>query len=380
MNLGLSEEHEMLKKSARDLLSQKCPASLVGRLEESEQGYSSELWSEMASLGWLGLGIPEKYGGSGGNILDMVVLAEETGYAALPSPNLSSVATCGQMLLSCVSEQDKARLLPGIASGKTIFSLALIEPDTGWDLSAMATKASLQGGYYIITGTKMFVPYGHVADFFLCIAQVKGKSAGRLGLFLVDAKSPGIKITQLKAMGGYRLCEVIFSRVKAPAQNLLCDLGRDKTPLVKALQPGMVVQSAEMVGGAQKSLEVTLEYAKQRIQFGRPIGAFQAVQYKCTDMAKDLEGCRIITWAAAWKLSEGLPCAKDVAMAKFYANTACRRIAWEGHQVHAAAAFLKEHVLQMYTRRAMAAESNLGDSEFLEDLIAAEMKLTGKAG
>jgi len=377
VNLGLNEEQEMLKKAAGDFLKVKCPPTLVRELEGSEKGYSPELWHEMAELGWLGMTFPKKYGGEGATFTEMAVLYEEMGWVALPSPHLSTVMMCGHVLLDCGSEEQKAEFLPRIANGDIILALALPEPEAGWYANSITTQATKDKDDYIINGTKLFVAYAHAADYLLCVAKTKigDTREDGISLFIVDAKSDGLSLRLLKTMGGDKQCEVVFSNVRVPMQNLLGQSGIGQDQLMKALQPAIVMQSAEMVGGAQKVLEMTIDYAKQRVQFERPIGAFQVIQHKCADMAKGVEGARLIIWAASWKLSEGLPCAKDAAMAKFYTNAIYRRVAWEGHQVHAGVAFQKEHDMQFYSRRAMASEYRLGDKWFHQDTIAREMGL-----
>lgn len=376
MELTLTEEQEMLKDAARGFLKTRCTPKVVRELEASADGYSPDMWREMAELGWLGLCFPEKYGGMDGNFMDMAIIYEEIGRAALPSPHLSTVMMCGQTILRHGNEKQRSEFLPKIANGQVVLGMALIEPERSWDMNSMTSQATPRKDGFVINGTKLFVSYGHVASHLICVARINDSGArkGGIGLFLVDAASPGLSYTPLKTMGADKQCEVTFSNVMVPREDRL---GSDETKdsLVKALEPAILMQAAEMVGGAQKAMEMSIDYAKQRVQFDRPIGSFQVIQHKCADMAKEVEGTRLLVWAAAWKLTEDLPCAKDVSMAKFRANEICRHVIWESHQIHAGVAFQVDHDLHLYSRREMAGEYRLGDKEFHQDIIAREMGL-----
>jgi len=214
MDLSLSEEQEMLRKAARDFLTDKCPKTLVKEMEEDEKGYSPQLWQEMAELGWLGLAFPEKYGGSEMQFLDLLILLEEMGRACLPGPFFSTVVLGGLPILDIGSEEQKQEYLPQIADGKAIFTLALTEPSGRYDAAAVEVKAVADGDDYVIDGTKLFVPDAHVADCLLCVARTDEQAAPEDGitLFLVDGKSPGIGYTMLKTIASDKLCEVVLTR------------------------------------------------------------------------------------------------------------------------------------------------------------------------
>ena len=375
MDFDFNEVQEMLRKDARRFLTEKCPKAYVRKMEEDEKGFAPELWKEMAGLGWMGLVFPEKYGGLGMTFLELAVLLEEMGRACLPGPYFSTVFLGGLPILEAGTEEQKQEFLPKIASGEIIVTTALTEPSGVYDPSGIETKATAQGDKYIIDGTKLFVTDAHVANYMIVAARTApGKSEG-ISLFLVDAKSPGIKYTMLKTIASDKQCEVVFNKVAVPKKNLLGKLNQG-WPLVERLMLlAAAGKCAEMVGGAQQVLEMTVEYAKQRVQFGKPIGAFQAVQHHCANMATDVEGSRFITYEAAWMLSQNMPCAKEVSMAKAWVSDAYRRVVSLGHQVHGGIGFTKDHDMQLYFRRAKAAEVLFGDSDYHREKVAQALEL-----
>ena len=377
MDLGLSEEQEMLKTTARDFLEKECPKSLVRAMEEDDKGYSPELWRKMAEMGWMGLPLPEKYGGIGYTFLDLTVLIEEMGRTLLPGPFFSTVVLCALPILEAGTEEQKKQFLPRIAEGQMIMALALTEPTARYEASAIETKASLDDGNYVIDGTKLFVSDANVADYLLCVARTKkgGDPKEGMTLFLVDAKSQGISTTLLKTIASDKQCEVIFDNVKVPKENMLGKLNQGWPIVEKIMAWGAVGKCAEMLGSSQQVLEMTVEYAKQRVQFGRPIGSFQAVQHHCANMATDVDGSRFITYQAAWMLSEGLPCTKEVSMAKGWVSDAHHRVCALGHQVHGGIGFTKEHDMQLFFRRAKAQELMFGDADFHREKVAQEIGL-----
>jgi len=377
MELALSEEQEMLKTMARDFLTDKLPKTVVKEIEESEPGYLPELWKEMAGLGWMGLAFPEKYGGSDMHFLDLAVLLEEMGRACLPGPYFSTVVLGGLPILDIGSEEQKQEYLPKIASGEVIFTLALTEPSARYDAGGVETKAVADKDGHIINGTKLFVPDAHIADYMLVVARTDEKSKGEEGItiFIVDAKSPGISCTVLKTIANDKLCEVAFDKVKVPKENILGELNQGWKEVEKIIQRAAVAKCCEMVGCIQQALDMTVDYAKERKQYGRPIGSFQVIQHYCADMATDVDGTRLSAYQAAWMLSEGLPCTQEVAIAKAWAGEACQRVMALAHQIHGAIGVSIDHDLQYYTRRAKAAEVSFGDANFYREIVAQEIGL-----
>ncbi len=377
MNFALSEEQEMLRKMARDFLVNKCPKTLVKEMERDEKGYSPELWREMVGLGWMGLVFPEKYGGSGMSFLDLAVLLEEMGRACLPGPFFSTVVLGGLSILDAGNEEQKRKYLPKIASGETIFTLALTEASAQYDAESIGTKAVANKGAYLVSGIKLFVADAHIADYLLCVARTNGKTKAEEGItvFIIDAKSPGIGYTVLKTVASDKLCEVVFDRVRVPEENILGRLDRGWSVVQKTIERAAMGKCCEMVGGMQRVLEMTVDYAKERKQFNRPIGSFQAIQHYCTSMATDVDGSRFSTYQAAWRLSEGLPCAKEVAIARAWAIEAYGRVATLAHQIHGAIGCTIDHDLQFYTKRGKAAELTFGGGDSYREIVAQEMGL-----
>lgn len=377
MNLVLSEEQEMLRTSARDFLTAKLPKTMVKEIEESETGYSPEMWKEMASLGWMGLVIPDKYGGAGMSFLDLAVLLEEMGRACLPGPYFSSVILGGLSILDIGTEEQKQEYLLKIANGDLLFTLALTEPNAGYDAAAIAVEAIADKDGYILNGTKLFVPDAHIADYMLVVARTDKKAKPEKGItiFIVDAKSPGISSIVLKTIANDKLCEVVFDKVKVPKKNILGQLNQGWSGVQKIIERSAVAKCCEMVGCIQAALDMTVNYAKERKQYDRPIGSFQVIQHYCVDMLIDVEGTRLSTYQAAWMLSEGLPCTQEIAIAKAWAGQACQRVMALAHQVHGAIGCTIDHDLQYYTRRAKAAEVTFGDAEFYQEVVAQEMGL-----
>ena len=375
MDFDFNDEQKMLQKGARDFFDKECPKSLVKKMAEDEKGNPPELWQKMAQLGWLGLIYPEQYGGSGGNIIDLVALEEEMGRACLPGAFFSTVLLGGLFVLNTGSEEQKKDLLPKIANGKVVLTLALNELNPNYEAAAIEAEAKSEKDDYIISGTKLFVPDAHIADYIICIARTKKSTKPEDGItaFLVDRKSAGISITVLKTIAGDKLCEVAFDKVKVSKKNIVGKLDQAWSPLVKTLQQVTVARCAEMVGGAQKALEMAADHAKKRVQFDRPIGTFQAIQHIIANAMMDVDASRFLTYEAAWKFGEGLPCAKEIAMAKGWTSEAYQRVTAAGEQVLGGIGYTTDGDMQLYYKRAKAAELTLGDGRFQREALAKEL-------
>ena len=344
---------------------------------QDEKGYSPELWRKMVELGWPGLIFPEKYGGLEGNFLDLTVLMEEMGRACLPGPFFSTVILGGLFILNTGTEEQKQELLPMIAQGKVIITMALTEPTAGYDATSVKVEAVSDNGDYVIDGTKLFISDAHIADYLICIARTRKGTVPEeeITAFLVDSKSPGISCTVLKTIAGDKLCEVIFDKVRVPGKNIVGELNHGWTAVEKTLQQARVAKCAEMVGGAQQVLEMSADYTKNRIVFGRPLGSFPVIQHHVANMKIDVDGCRFLTYEAAWKLSEGLPCTMEIYMAKAWTSDAYRRVTALGQQVFGGVGFIEDHDMPLYFRRAKAAEVTLGDGNYHRELVAQQLIL-----
>jgi len=363
MDLGLTEIQQMLKNSAREFLSQECPLTLVREMEEDHQGYTDELWRQLVSLGWTGVVFPEQYGGTGGEFVDLAVLLEEMGRSLLPGPFFSTVVLGGLTVLDAGNDAQKRDILPRICAGTLKMTLALTESSASFEPWGIETVASPDGTGYRLEGTKLFVPDAQAAGLLLVAARTDAGGVPEQGitLFLVPADQAGITVNQLNTIASDRQCEVLLSQVEVPGDAVLGTVGQGWPIIQRCLQRAIVGKCVEMLGGADAVLEMTVEYAKQRTQFGRPVGSFQAVQHHCANMATDVEGCRQIAYQAAWRVSEGLPAQREVAMAKAWVSGAYQRVCSTAHQCHGAIGFTKEHNLQLYTRRAKVQELSYGD-------------------
>jgi len=372
MDFGLSEEQEMLRASAREFLQKECPRQLVRQLEESEDGHAPDLWQKMAGQGWMGLAFPEQYGGGGGTFLDLTVLLEEMGHSMLPGPFFSTVVLGGLTILAAGTEEQKRALLPDVAAGKAILALALTEPAGRYDAASVVTRAVHDDGGYVINGTKLFVRDAGIADLIICVARTRDSKDPEEGItvFLVDAGSPGIRVTPLNTLASDRQCEVDFDDVRVSETGVVGTVDGGWPLVADLLQRATVAKCAEMVGGAQAVLDMTVAYARERVQFGRPIGSFQAIQHYCADMVTDVSGSRFVTNKAAWKLSEGIPAAADVAVAKAWTGDAYGRVTLLSHQIFGAIGFTMDHDIHMYYRRARAGQAAFGDADHHRSILA----------
>jgi len=377
MDLALSQEQEILWKSARDFLANKCPKTLVREMEEDEQGYPPELWKEIAELGWLGLPFPEKYEGVGLSFLDLIVLLEEMGRACLPGPFLPTVVLGGLPILEWGREEQKRYFLPKICKGEAVLTLALTEPSARYEAASVRTSATPEGDDYLISGTKLFVPDAHIADWIICVTRTEETANPEEGitLFLVDTKSPGISTVVLGTIAGDKQCELTLEKVRVPRGNILGQLGQGWEMVKRIMEWAALAKSAEMVGGNQQVMEMTVNYAKERIQFDRPIGSFQVIQHYLADMSIDVDSSRASLYKAAWMLSEGLPCTYETSVIKGWISEAYRRVVTRSHQIHAAIGFTKEYDLELYFRRAKAGELLFGDADFHREVVAQQLGL-----
>lgn len=377
MDFSFSEEQEMLRKTARDFLEKECPKTLVREMEVDGKGYSPELWQKMAGLGWMELVFPNKYGGAGMTFLDLSVLLEEMGRACVPGPFLSTVVLGGLPLLDLGNEEQKQQYLPKIIKGEVIFTLALTEVSAKYNAVSTQVKATIDKDDYIINGTKLFVPDAHIADYLLCVARTseRVKPEDGITIFVVDAKSPGMSCTVLETIAKDKPCEVVFDHVRVPNENILGQLDRGWSDVQKAIDRAAVAKCCEMIGGAQQALEMTVDYVKERKQFGQLLGSFQSIQDRCAEMAVDLDTSRLITYEAVWKFSRDLPCAREASMAKAWTSDAYRRITSMCHQVVGGVAFMAEHDMPLYFRQARSAAVTFGDADFHRERIVKELGL-----
>jgi len=366
VNFGFSEEQEELRNSLRRFLESKSPISEVRRLMETDDGYDPAVWSQMAAqLGLQALIIPEEHGGAGFSYVELVVVFEEMGRSLLCAPYFATVALATNALLAAGDEAAKAAYLPGIAGGEAIATLALTEDSGRWDLDGVSLAASRTGDGWSLDGHKMFVLDGHTAALIL----VAARTASGISLFAVDGGAARLTRIPLKTMDQTRKqARLEFSATPA---RLIGAEGGAAPVLLKTLDLAAVALAAEQVGGAQRVLEMSVDYAKTRIQFGRPIGSFQAIKHKCADMLLEVESAKSAAYYAGWAAAEDneeLPV--TACLAKAYCSEAYFHCAAENIQIHGGIGFTWDHDAHLYFKRAKSSELILGDPAYHRELLA----------
>jgi alkylation response protein AidB-like acyl-CoA dehydrogenase len=365
MNFAFSDEQEELRAAVRRFLAEKSPETEVRRLMDTTEGYDPAVWSQMAEqLGLQSLTIPEEFGGSGFSYVELIVVLEEMGAALLCAPFFSTVALAANALLTSGDDAAKKTYLPGLASGETIGTLAITEDNGKWDFSGIELVATEKDGW-VLNGHKMFVIDGHTAN----LIVVAARTLQGVTLFAVDGESAGLTRTPLPTMDQTRKqARLEFSDTPA---TLVGREGGAEAGLSKTLDLAAVALAAEQVGGAQHVLDASVEYAKTRIQFGRPIGSFQAIKHKCADMLLEVESAKSAAYYAGWAAaedSEELPVV--ASLAKSYCSEAYFHAAAENIQIHGGIGFTWEHPAHLYFKRAKSSELLLGDPSYHRELLA----------
>jgi alkylation response protein AidB-like acyl-CoA dehydrogenase len=376
VDFAFSEEQEMLRRSAREFLAKECSPKVVRRLMDSADGYDAALWKKIADLGWTALGIPEQYGGVG-TFLDLVVVLEEAGRALLPGPFFSTMGLAVPVLIEAGTDAQKKEALSAIASGSARATLAFTEPSARWDPAGVAMKAKQTGGGWQLDGVKLFVPDAASSDFMVVVARTRGEGEEGITLFFVKGKPDGMMVRPLETLDGTRRwSEVRFQGVKLGPDAVMGSPDKAWPQLKRALEWATAALCAEMVGGVQKVLETSTEYAKSRHQFGKPIGIYQAVSHKLADMLVLSESGRSATYYAAWTVDADAPDRSLASsMAKAYVSDAYRKVAGDGIQVHGGIGFTWEHDMHLYFKRAKSSEVTLGDATYHRELVAQALDL-----
>jgi alkylation response protein AidB-like acyl-CoA dehydrogenase len=376
MDFAFSEEQEMLRRSTRDFLAKECGSKVVRKLMEGPDAYDPALWKKLAGLGWTALGIPEEYGGAG-TFLDLIVVLEECGRALLPGPFFATMGLAVPALIEAGTEAQKKEALGAIAEGKARATLAFTEPSGRWDAGGVTVAAKPVGGGWKLDGVKLFVPDAESADYTVVAARTRGEGEEGISLFLIKGRPKGMTVTSLKTLDMTRRWnEVRFDGVELGADALMGAADKGWPPLKRALEWATAALCAEMVGGTQKVLEDSTDYAKTRHQFGKPIGIYQAVSHKLADMLVLSESGRSATYYAAWAVDADAPDrALASSMAKAYVSDAYRKVAGDGIQVHGGIGFTWEHDMHLYFKRAKASEVTLGDATYHRELVAQSLDL-----
>jgi alkylation response protein AidB-like acyl-CoA dehydrogenase len=373
MDFGFNQEQELLRNTARKFLENECTSEFVRARMAEPAGVTDAFWTKLAEQGWTGLVYPEEFGGTGLGFVDLTVLMEEMGRAVMPGPFFSTLLG-GLTILEAGSAAQKKEWLTKIAGGEAKAALAFTEPNARWDAAAVAVTAREAGGKYTLSGTKLFVLDAHVADVIVVVARTRESKRPEegLSLFLVPKGTRGLSVKLLPTMDQTRkLCEVKLEDVVVGAEALMGPRDGGWTPLARVLDRATVALCAEMCGGAQRVLDMTTEYAKIRIAFGKPIGSYQGVKHRAADMLVESENAKSLTYYAAWAVDENVPEAPLAAsMAKAYASDAFRKIAGAGIQLHGGIGFTWEHDLHLYFKRAKSSEFTFGDATYHRERVA----------
>jgi alkylation response protein AidB-like acyl-CoA dehydrogenase len=353
----------MLRNSFSEYFAKNCTPENIKEVIQSEEGFLRKTWKDMAKLGWLGLNFEEKYGGTEGTFLDLFILFEEIGKVLLPSPFFTSAVLSGFLIKAAGNDVQKNKFLAPLVKGKMMFTLACLDSQGNCGDHAISVKAERKtDGAYLLEGTRFFVPYANVADKILVCADVVEKGQIAPTLFLIDKQADTLQIDDLKALGIDKECVVQFKNTRVSQDDIIGQIGAGHTWINKMFPIAIVLKCAEMVGGMQRVLDMTVAYTKQRHQFGRPLGAFQAVQHHCADMATYVESARMLAYQAAYLIDEGLPCSTEVAMAKAWCSDSYKKCTWIGHQLHGAYGFTEESDMHLYYKHAKASELMFGHS------------------
>lgn len=353
MQFGLSESQELLKDSTRKFFAGECPSSETRRLMGTETGYDPQLWAKLTDQGYTGIIFPEEFGGVALGKVELMLLMEEAGHALLPGPFFSTVVLAGTVIDTVCSPLLKKKYLAPICAGRSRATVAILESSASWNVKDVQLTALDNK----LTGEKLFVSDAAVADFILVVAKN--------GVYAVDRNAPGLKITPMYAMDLTRKLYAIEFK-DTPAE-----LTGPTTNLPRALDVASAALAAELVGGMQRTLDITVEYAKTRKQFGKPIGMFQAVQHQCADMYLETESARSAVYYAGWALEENaLDASAAVSIAKMYASDAGRTVGNRGIQIHGGMGFTWENDVHLYYRRAKANENAFGDATFHRERLA----------
>lgn len=377
MDTTFSEEQEILRKAAADFLSKEIPEKKVREIEESELGYDPKIWKGMADLGWMGLVIPEKYGGMGMTFQDLCIILEEMGKNIAPGPFFCTVLEGAYPILDGGTEEQKKEFLPRIASGELIFTMALLEAQGIYEASDIKTRAVRKNGAFIINGRKLFVEQANNAHYLICVARTKrGRSPeDGITLFIVDARSPGIQVEVMPTIAMDRLCQVEFKNVTVPEKNVLGEIDKGWALVEKILERAAIAKACESLGAMEAIVPTTVDYLKQRIQFDQPLAQFQALQHKLADMFITMTAGKYLVYEAVWMKSEGLPCTKQVSMAKAYVNQAYNELSRLMIRLYGGNGTNREFRPGLYYRRARAACVAFGGTDFHREVVAREIGL-----
>jgi len=376
MDFSLSEEHRMFRETVREFARREIEPLIEEA--EREQKFPRRLIAKARDAGLLGVSFPEEYGGSGGDMLMVSILSEELARTCSGiGVGLFSVIMGPGAILVLGTEDQKKRYLPAAMRGETVFALGLTEPNAGSDVSAIETTAKPDGDYYVLNGTKMFITNGTFADYvFIAAYTDKSKGYGGMNMFIVDTKLPGFRVARKLDKLGHRsteTAELVLEDVRVHKDDILGDPETGFVNIMQLLDGGRVIVASRALGIATAAYEAAFKYARQRVQFGRPISKFQVTRFKIARMAMELDAARLLIYRAAWMMENKIKCTKEVSMAKLFASEICERIAAEALQIHGGYGYITEFPVERYFRDSKLAPITEGTSEIHHIVIAREL-------
>lgn len=378
MDLDFTEEHEMLRDMVRGVCAEYAPLELVRELENHELGMPETFWKQLVELGLVGILVPEEYGGQGQSLLEAAILYEEFGRALAPSPHFVSAVLSASALAIAGSEAQKQAWLPGIAAGDLVLTPAWLEPRNGFGARGVQVRAEVNGDGFVLDGAKMHVNYAALADRLVVLART-GEAEEAIDLFLVDPKAAGVTLSQRENLGSETTFRVDFAGVQVAASDRIGEAGSGWETWSAVMNDAIVLAAAQAAGGAKAALEMTVEYAKTREQFGKPLGAFQSISHYLADAATQVEGGSTLVYEAAWKRSVGQETALNAPLAKLFMCHAFRDITATCQQVWGGVGFTIEYDIQLYFRRAKQLQMSWYDDRHLGELVAAQELDSGAA-
>ena len=374
MDLDWTSEQDMLRDSAAKFFANECPYDRVKEIEETEEGYDPKLWQQVIELGWPGLPFPEEYGGYGMQFLDLIIILEEMGKAVFPSPFFSTVVQCGLTIMEAGTEDQKKELIAQISEGSLTMALAQFEEEASYNVKNIGMTAEAREDDFLLNGTKLFVVDANIADKLLVAANAGDQG---LSLFPVDAKAPGISITKMPTIGKDNTCEVIFKDVKVPKGDILGTPGNAGEALEKMHVKAAIAKSAEMVGGARVCIDITADYAKQREQYGKPIGGYQAIQHYMANMLLAYDTSSNYLYRVACMVDEGEDYTTEASALKAHCNENFYYCSERAVQIHGGIGTTREADVGLFYRRSKTYESAFGGTSLHYENVADKLFTEG---
>ena len=375
MDFGLTTEQKMLKKSVNDFMKKECTVDFL-RKQDEEEAYPYKLYKKMAKLGWFGLAYPEEYGGSGLSATDFILIAEEMArFSFEVTAGFGLTVFCGLIVLKHGTQEQKDYYIPGVINGKQRLSIAISEPDAGSDAAALSTTAVSDGDYWVINGQKTFQTAADIDDTTMCVFVRTDEDLPKhkgISLVLVPNNIEGVTITRIKTLARKMIhtCEVFLDNVRVPKTNLVGKLNNGMKILISGLELERLFACSSYNGSAQAAMDLALDYAKKRQQFGKPIASFQAIAHMLADMQTEIDAARLLTQRAIWMHDQGIPCMKEVSMAKLFGSETYVKIANQGMQIMGGYGYTMEYEMQRHFRDSRVLTVSAGSSQMQRTGIA----------